>query len=143
MQAHLERVELWNQLTRVKKHYFQSFQPICSQYALSQNELRILLFLYNTPELNRAADIVEKKGISKSNVSTAVQHMVERGLMQRSPDSESRRNILLFLTDEGRGIAAEAQRVQAAFLRNAMTGIDFDLVQQISCQIYQNICGGK
>lgn len=50
----------------------------------------------------RAADLAEVFGMDKGGVSRQVQTLVDLGLVERRPDAEDRRAILLAATDEGR-----------------------------------------
>jgi DNA-binding MarR family transcriptional regulator len=50
----------------------------------------------------RAADLSDAFGMDKSGVSRQVQALVDLGLVERRPDAEDRRAILLDATSEGR-----------------------------------------
>lgn len=50
----------------------------------------------------RAADLSDAFGMDKGGVSRQVQSLVDLGLVERRPDAEDRRAILLDATDEGR-----------------------------------------
>ncbi len=126
-------------LGKLRRAYYQSFVSFCDKTSLTQTELRILLFLYNNPAQNRAADIAEAKWISKSNVSTAVNTMVNNGLLLRNPDPESRRTIRLSITDEGLVLAREAAEHQRAFFCRILHDVDMSAIEGILCKIAANI----
>ena len=50
----------------------------------------------------RGADLSDAFGMDKGGVSRQVQALVDLGLVERQPDAEDRRAILLDATDEGR-----------------------------------------
>lgn len=50
----------------------------------------------------RGADLADAFGMDKGGVSRQVQTLVDLGLVERKPDPEDRRAILLDATDEGR-----------------------------------------
>jgi DNA-binding MarR family transcriptional regulator len=50
----------------------------------------------------RGADLAEAFGMDKGGVSRQVQTLVDLGLVERKPDPEDRRAIMLDATDEGR-----------------------------------------
>lgn len=50
----------------------------------------------------RGADLSDAFGMDKGGVSRQVQALVDLGLVERKPDAEDRRAILLDATDEGR-----------------------------------------
>lgn len=58
----------------------------------------------------RGADLSDAFGMDKSGVSRQVQSLVDLGLVERRPDEEDRRAILLDATDEGRRRLAEVSR---------------------------------
>ena len=55
----------------------------------------------------RGADLSDAFGMDKGGVSRQVQALVDLGLVERKPDAEDRRAILLDATDEGRRRLAE------------------------------------
>jgi DNA-binding MarR family transcriptional regulator len=58
----------------------------------------------------RGADLSGVFGMDKGGVSRQVQTLVDLGLVERKPDAEDRRAILLDATDEGRSRLAEVSR---------------------------------
>lgn len=76
---------------RFKQFYTQSFQPLAKQYGLTQLEIDILLFLHNNPAYNTARDIVERRGLAKSNVSNALESLRRKGYLSSQTDPDSRR----------------------------------------------------
>ena len=55
------------------------FAPLSQRYHLSMREIDVLLFLANNPCYDTARDITEYRGISKSQVSQAVDLLTEQG----------------------------------------------------------------
>lgn len=95
------------------KYCDRRFAPLCAKHGLTMREVHVLLFLANNPCYTTARDITEYRGISKSQVSQAVDFLVEMGFLSRAADVEDRRIIHLAITDSGRPIAQEAQSLQA------------------------------
>lgn len=58
----------------------------------------------------RGADLSDAFGMDKGGVSRQVQTLVDLGLVERKPDAEDRRAILLDATDEGRRRLHEVSR---------------------------------
>ena len=81
---------------------------------LTIRDIMVLLFLANHPEQDTARDVVEYRGLSKSQVSQAVEVLTGRGVLERSPDREDRRVVHLRITEAGEPLAREAQELQAA-----------------------------
>ena len=97
-------------LTQSQKIYTRQLEPVCRKWELTRSELDVLLFLYNNPQYTRAADIVAHRGMTKSHVSLSVVNLEQRRFLERQFSAEDRRAANLFLTPEGRQIAAEGKQ---------------------------------
>ena len=109
-------------IRRTAKLYAGLLRPVCEHYGLTQIEATIVSFLYNNPGRDTAADIVELRMLSKSNVSQAVESLIQKSLLVRRQDTEDRRRIHLSLTPEARPITREAEQVREAFHRQIFRG---------------------
>lgn len=107
-----------------KRAYSKFQEPVCKQWNLTQKELDILLFLYNNPTYDRAVDIVNLRGITKSHVSMSVRSLEDKAFLLCSVHPKDRRTVLLELTDAGRHVAAQARQVQESFFQTLYEGID-------------------
>ena len=83
-------------MNRFKRYYAAGFQPLAKEYGLNQLEIDILLFLH----CNTASDIVELRGLAKSNVSTAIERLHQEGYLEVTPDRNKRRKRRLYLQPE-------------------------------------------
>ena len=110
----MELINYFDLTGRAKKQYSRVLEPVSRKWALTQNELNVLLFLYNNPQYDRAADIVVCRGISKSHVSLSVNNLEGRGLLRRFV-SDDRRTAHLELTEQGRAIAQEGREAQRSY----------------------------
>lgn len=125
-----------------QKHYNRHLEPISKRWSLTQNELDILLFLLNNPRFDRAADIVAKRGISKSHVSLAVNALGERQLLTRCSSPEDRRTVHLSLTPQGKIIAEEGKAAQQRYFTKLYQGItpeEFEHWNEIKGKMCRNI----
>ena len=132
----------FDSVRKIQKRYRDHLSPICKKWKLTQNELDILLFLCNTPQYDRAADIVEHRGIAKSHVSLSVKDLEHRKLLERRFEPADRRTSHLELTDQGRDIAGEGQRRQRLFFEELYAGItaeEFELLRSLTEKIMENI----
>lgn len=82
----------------------------------------MLLFLANNPQYDTARDVTEFRGLSKSQVSQAVELLVAEGLVSRTPDSSDRRVVHLSLTEEAGPLAREAQALQNSCAARLLSG---------------------
>lgn len=105
----------WDFFLRLRKRYAQVLEPVCRRWDLTRNELDILLFLANNPGFDRAADIVERRGMAKSHVSMAVQSLERRGFLRRVPEPEDRRSVHLQITPAAAETVSQGQQAQRTF----------------------------
>lgn len=104
------------------KFYTKQFTPLLDRTGLSMREVHVLLFLANNPGYDTARDVAELRGLSKSQVSQAVELLAAEGLLARTPDSADRRMVHLSITPTGLPLAREAQAIQNACGRRLLAG---------------------
>ena len=129
-------------LTQAQKAYGKQLEPVCKQWNLTRNELDVLLFLYNNPETNRAADIVARRGMAKSHVSLSVGTLEEKGLLERRFPETDRRTAHLMLKEPGRAIAAQGREKQREFFERMYAGVteeEMALWKKITGIVCENI----
>ena len=97
-----------------KKYYAARFEAASVQYGLNQLEIDILLFLHNNPDCRTASDICRYRGLAKSNVSKAVEHLRTMGLLTVSPAADNRRQRMLGFTDAATPLVQELHAIQQA-----------------------------
>ena len=90
----------------------RQFQPLLERMDLTMREVHVLLFLANNPDYDTARDITVLRGISKSQVSQAVDLLSAEGFLIRTPDARDRRIVHLSISPEGWPLAKECQRIQ-------------------------------
>lgn len=105
------------------KFYSARFSALLERRQLSMREIDVLLFLVNNPGYDTARDITEFRGLSKSQVSQAVDLLTAEGLLQRTTDTVDRRVIHLSLTEAGKPLAAEALAIQSACISQLLSGL--------------------
>ena len=111
-------------IQHAKRAYSRVLEPVCKQWELTQKELDILLFLYNNPRYNRAVDIVNLRGITKSHVSMSVSSLEEKKMLLCNAHPTDRRIVHLVLTDTGKRVAAYARQIQESFFETLYEGVD-------------------
>ena len=72
----------------------------------------------------RSSQIAGRLALARPTVSTAVDQLVERGLLSRGANPDDRRAVVLTVTDEGRVALAEADRSIAERLRPAFDRLE-------------------
>ena len=106
-----------------QRYYSQAFGPLQQRTGLALREVQVLLFLANHPGQDTARDVVELRGLPKSQVSQAVDILCRRGFLSRKADAEDRRVVHLAITDQGALPAREAQRLQALCGQRLLEGL--------------------
>lgn len=104
-----------------KRYYERQFLSLMERERLSMREIRVLLFLTNNPDRDTARDVAELRGMPKSQVSGAVDLLVERGFLWRLPDRQDRRVIHLAITESGADLGREAREIQTACWRKILS----------------------
>ena len=61
-------MHFWDEHKTITRYYEMKMSGVCEKYNLRQMEYDILMFLYNNPEYNTAADIVRIRKSTKSIV---------------------------------------------------------------------------
>lgn len=113
---------LLNNIRRIMKLYDRFLKPVCDSYGLQPIEATIISFLYNNPSVDTAADIAELRMLSKSNVSKAVESLIQKSLLQRRQDADDRRRIHLSLTSSATPITGEIELAREAFREKVFAG---------------------
>ena len=136
------RMDYFGIMEMAKKGYGKLLAPICEENSLTRKELDVLLFLHNNPDYDRAADIVTRRGMTKSHVSLSVAGLEEKGLLLRRFDESDRRTAHLTLTDRSREIAEQARQKQILFFGSIYKDIsreELESLANITEKIWNNI----
>lgn len=99
---------------------------------LSLSQLRVLGFLrfYPKASLSEVADYLD---VAPSTMSAMIERLVQRGLVQRSPDPQERRRVVLTLTETGRDCFAQvfdATNTEIAELLNSFSKLQLSQLMQ-------------
>lgn len=113
-------------IRRIIKLHESLLKEICSQYHLTLIEATIISFLYNNPGKDTAGDIVELRMLSKGNVSNAVELLIQKSLLQRTPDASDRRKIHLSLLPGTKPITDAIDTIQNQFYEEVFNGFSED-----------------
>lgn len=114
-----------------EKFYNHQFADFLDRTGLSMREAHILLFLANNPDYDTARDITLLRGISKSQVSQAVELLAAEGFLLRTPDEEDRRVVHLAISSEGQPLAEECQALQEQCAAQLLTGLTAEQIHQL------------
>ena len=129
-------------LSQSQKAYSRQLEPVCKKWNVSRSEMDVLLFLYNNPGYDRAADIVTHRGMTKSHVSMSVASLCDLELLVRNFSEVDRRTAHLELTDRGREIAAEGKQAQQGFFARLYQDVpeeELELMKNVTRKVCENI----
>ena len=97
-------MHFWDQHKTITCYYATLTRSVCEKYQLTQMEYDILMFLYNNPQYNTAADIVKIRKSTKFHVSTSLKFLEEKGLIEKKQSEENKKHIEIFLLDSAQEI---------------------------------------
>lgn len=98
-----------------KKLYDRKISEMASRYGLTPNEINILLFLANNPEWDTAKDIVDRRCLTKSGVSRAVDSLIRRGFLASREDEKDRRILHLSVLPAAMELLQDAAQTREEF----------------------------
>jgi len=99
----------------IMKLYGLLSEDVCEKFALTRFEMDVLAFLSNNPHRDTASDIIEFRMLPKSNVSQAVEQLIQKKLLTRTTDKQDRRRVHLSLTSNAKPIVNDIQKMQHKF----------------------------
>lgn len=116
-------LEMMSGFQMVSKLYEKHFHTIREKYHVTQIEIDILAFLTNNPTYDTASDIVKYRMLPKANVSQAVELLIQKNMLKRTPDEKDRRKIHLKAQKESEELLADILTEQNIFLESLFDGI--------------------
>ncbi len=111
MEDVMKTTEYLNCMRCIVKLHESMLKTVCRRYDLSNTQAAVISFLCNNPDKNTAAQISQLRMLSKGNISTAVDGLVEKGLMERQTDAYDRRSLRLRLTEAADGIVRDVEQI--------------------------------
>lgn len=109
-------IDFLNSILVTKKLYAISLEPICKQYNLTKMELDILLFLANNPKYDSAKDIIERRQLTKSHVSTSIKSLIEKSYILPTYLENNKKTVHLKLDSCANEIIRAGQMAQKNFM---------------------------
>lgn len=100
-----ERVTLVGLFLEAHRGLLRAFEPIHRKDDVSDVEFSALLRIDRSPGGRlRMSDLAAQVGLSTSGITTLVERLMTRGLMERNPDPGDRRALVVTLSDAGRAL---------------------------------------
>lgn len=99
----------------IEELYTQTVMPVCEKFGLTYMELTVLLFLFNNPGYDTAAQIVRMRRLTKSHVSISVRGLKEKGLVVGKYRGSNNRTVHLEVQNKAMPIVSEGKAAQQRF----------------------------
>ena len=117
-----QTTRILSMLSQIKRLHDGMLRESCGE-GLSLVEDNVISFLENNPDRDTAADIVELRGMSKGNVSQAVDKRVGKGMLGCVRDARDKRVMHLMILPGAREAAQAAARANSAFREEILRGV--------------------
>ncbi|HEX8868330.1 MAG TPA: MarR family transcriptional regulator [Lentzea sp.] len=104
----------------ITDRYTREYEAAAAHHGLTPQQVKVLLILDETALPTRR--VAERLGAEPSNLTSVVDRLQARGLVERQPDPDDRRVKLLVTTEAGTA-AAEDLRGRLRFARDPLAGL--------------------
>lgn len=118
--AHMHFLDEHKTITR---YYEMKVSGVCEKYQLRQLEYDILMFIYNNPAYNTAADIVRIRKSTKSHVSTSLKVLEDRGFIERRIDKDNKKHVTIHLLQLANEVIEDGIWAQKEFAQDMFDGL--------------------
>lgn len=116
----------------ITRYYEMKMAGVCEKYDLRQLEYDILMFLYNNPKYNTAADIVRIRKSTKSHVSTSLKVLENRGLIERRVNPANKKRVTIHLLQLANEVIEDGKWAQKEFAQDMFDGLTQSVYERIS-----------
>ena len=114
---------------------------VCEKYQLRQLEYDILMFIYNNPAYNTAADIVRIRKSTKSHVSTSLKVLEDRGFIERRVDKDNKKHVTIHLLQLANEVIEDGKWAQKEFAQDMFEGLseeEIKVFMNVFQKVYEN-----
>lgn len=113
----------WEHQNAIKTFYSKCVEGVCARHEITRMELDILLFLANNPCFDTATDIVEIRYLSKSQVSSSVKSLEERGYIRREYARKNKKTAHLRVCEPAFPVIGDGRAAQESFAAVMLQGL--------------------
>ena len=134
----------WEHQSAVKALYAKCVESVCEKHHITRMELDILLFLANNPRYDTAADIIEIRYLSKSQVSASIKILELEGYLQKNYAPGNRKTAHLAIREKASGLIADGRAAQEKFMAIMFREIpqeDIEIMKKCNARMLRNIYG--
>ena len=132
----------WEHQNAIKALYSKCVEGVCVKHSITRMELDILLFLANNPCFDTATDIIEVRYLSKSQVSSSIKLLEQRGYLRKEYLECNRKTAHLKICEGAMDIIHDGQAAQEKFVSIMLEGFtqeEIDGMKKHNDHIMRNI----
>ena len=131
-------MHFWDEHKTITRYYEMKVCGVCEKYQLRQLEYDILMFLYNNPEYNTAADIVRVRKSTKSHVSTSLKVLENRGFIERRVDKDNKKRVTIHLLQMANEVIEDGIWAQKEFAQDMFDGLSEEEIR-VFMNVFQRV----
>lgn len=138
--------KFWEFILSLESEYGSYRKKIMNRFSLSAAETDILMFLSNNPQYDTGTDISRIRKIPKSQVSSSVKSLCEKGYLSTDYKENNRKSIHLSLTKSALSVTDYGKTVQAEFADLLFSGFSEEEkseFERLHIKIADNIASKK
>ena len=131
-------MHFWDEHKTITRYYEMKVSGVCEKYQLRQLEYDILMFIYNNPEYNTAADIVRIRKSTKSHVSISLKVLEDRGFIERRVDKDNKKHVTIHLLQLANEVIEDGIWVQKEFAQDMFEGLSEEEIK-VFMSVFQKV----
>ena len=131
-------MHFWDEHKTITRYYEMKVSGVCEKYQLRQLEYDILMFIYNNPAYNTAADIVRIRKSTKSHVSTSLKVLEDRGFIERRVDKDNKKHVTIHLLQLANEVIEDGIWAQKEFAQDMFEGLSEEEIK-VFMSVFQKV----
>lgn len=131
-------MHFWDEHKTITRYYEMKVSGVCEKYQLRQLEYDILMFIYNNPAYNTAADIVRIRKSTKSHVSTSLKVLEDRGFIERRVDKDNKKHVTIHLLQLANEVIEDGIWAQKEFAQDMFEGLSEEEIK-VFMNVFQKV----
>ena len=131
-------MHFWDEHKTITRYYEMKVSGVCEKYQLRQLEYDILMFIYNNPAYNKAADIVRIRKSTKSHVSTSLKVLEDRGYNERGVDKDYKKHVTIHLLQLANEVIEDGIWAQKEFAQDMFEGLSEEEIK-VFMSVFQKV----
>ena len=131
-------MHFWDEHKTITRYYEIKVSGVCEKYQLRQLEYDILMFIYNNPAYNTAADIVRIRKSTKSHVSISLKVLEDRGFIERRVDKDNKKHVTIHLLQLANEVIEDGIWAQKECAQDMVEGLSEEEIK-VFMNVFQKV----